>query len=419
MSYPEFIGVFTAFFVAFYKYYYTLVNEKSSKNELIVKLNKYRYLEFYQQRLKRTLLNLDSSLGELSWSTKFITDNIMFHYGLSIIYVFFIYYFLWIMRGIEVFSTVNLVDPNSSVQSRSLTFLGLSLVFFLIHYLEKKKKDPDIIDLYQKIFSLVGGMIGIGLVVIMKGNEEVAGFLIALVLIMMLAVSYAYQKTFLKRIISIGSFGFMSIISFLILGSIEYFNGKSFFNEITISIYLFLIILPMINSQFDFVSLSISRYFSKKIANDNSVLLIFIHLLLDIFFAVMLLLILVNFLYNAIEYINRFVDINKSISIKDIFLNTMQNPFSLDNIWITAMLLTTLLPTLIHFLLAIITFILYTSKVSSWYVSQIEDIKENREDLKMKLTVLLALPSTVISLILSYVCLYLPYSHLIKWIGSI
>jgi len=417
MSYPEFIGVFAAFFVGFYKYYYTLVNEKSSKSELIQKLNKYRYLEFYQQRLKKTLLNLDNSLGELSWSTKFITDNIMFHYGLSIIYIFFIYYILWLTRGVEVFSSLNLLESNASIQFRVLTFLGLVSVFFAVYYLEKKRKEPNTFDLYKKMFSLTGIMSGIGLVIIVKEHQEVAGLIIALVLIMILTTSYVYQKTFIKRITSIGIFGFISIISFLILGSFEYFNTKSFLNEITISIYFFLIILPMINSQFDFISLSISRYFSKKIANDNSVLLILIHLLIDMFFAVILLLILVNFLYNAIEHINGYLDINTSIPVKDIFINAMQNPFSLDNIWVTGMLVTTLFPTLVHFLLAIITFILYVSKVSSWYIFQIEEIKGNREDQKMRLTVFLSLPSTVVSLILSYVCLYLPYKYFIERIG--
>jgi len=419
MSYPEFIGVFAAFFVGFYKYYYTLLNKEISKGELVEKLNKYRYLEFYQQWLKKSLLNLDRTLGEFSWSIKFITDNITFHYGLSIIYVFFIYYLLWLISGIEVFSTINIFESNTSIQYRILILLVLVLIFFVIYYLEKNKKELTTLDLYKRIFSLVGSMVGIGLVVIIKGEDiSGIGIIIALALLLILATSIIHQKNLKKGIINIGIFGSASIISFFILGVFEYFNTKTFFNEITISIYIFLIILPLINALFDFVSLSISRYFSKKIANDNSVLLIFMHLLIDMFFAVILLLILVNFLYNAIELINGFLDINVAIPAKDIFLNTMENPFSLDNIWVTAMLVTTLFPTLVHFLLVIITFILYVSKVSSWYVFKIKDIKESREDKRMKLTVFLALPSTVLSLILSYVCLYLPYIYFIKWIGT-
>lgn len=419
MNYPEFIAVFIAFFVGFYKYYYALVNGELSKNELIETLHKYRYLEFYKQRLKKALLNLDSSLGKPSWSIKFIKNNIIFHYGLSIIYVFSIYYFLWIFKGTEAFSTINLLESELSIRSRIFICLGFLLILFGIYYLEKKKEKLTSLELHKRIFSLVGAMVGVGIISIIKGVHISAGFLIALALILIATTSFVHQKTITLRITSIGIFGFGSIISFVILGIFDYFYAKSFFGEMTISIYLFLIILPMINAQFDFVSLSISRYFSNKIANDNSILLILIHLLLDIVFAVILLLILVNFLYHAIEYINGFIDLKKSIPIKNILFNTMQNPFSLDNIWVTSMLFSTLLPTLIHFLLAVVTFLLYASKISSWYIVKIKNMKENREDSKIKLAGLLALPSTMISLILSYICLYLPYNYLIKWIGSI
>jgi len=417
MSYPEFIGVFAAFFVGFYKYYYTLLNEKSSKNELIQKLNKYRYLEFYQQWLKKTLLNLDNSLGEFSWSPRFITKNILFHHGLSIMYVFFIYYFVWLISGVEVFSTINILESNTNILSRILMFLGFVFMIFVIYFLEKKMKQPATHELYKRILSLVGGTIGIGAIVIIKGEHVSAGHIIILPLILILTTSFVHQNTFTKMITNVGVFGSLSIISFIILGVFGYFNTKIFFNEFSISIYIFLFILPIINSQFDFVSLSISRYFSKKIANDNSVLSILVHLLIDMFFAVILLLILVNFLYYAIEYINGFLDIDVVIPVQDIFTDAMQNPFSLDNIWVTAMLVTTLFPTLVHFLLVIITFVLYVSKVPSWYIFQIEEIKGNREDQKMRLTVFLSLPSTVVSLILSYLFLYLPYTYFIKWIG--
>jgi len=113
---------------------------------------------------------------------------------------------------------------------------------------------------------------------------------------------------------------------------------------------LFIIILPLTNSILDYISLKISLYMAREILVDKSIIKVFLHLLADLMVAIILLLGLALFLYFSIELFNDYS--TENIPIKEMLNSAYHDPFSLKNGWITFMLLSTLVPTFVHLVIA-------------------------------------------------------------------
>ena len=216
---------------------------------------------------------------------------------------------------------------------------------------------------------------------------------------------------------SLGTFGLFNLISFSILGVYYYFREDTFINAITVSIYIFLLMLPMLNGILDFISFSVSRYLSKKIATDKSIFLIILHLFLDLILAVVFFMFLLNLIYSAIDGLNTFGNVNIQVPTKEVFTSVLHDPFAIDNLWFTSMFITTLIPTVAHFIFAVIALILYFTKLVSWYSVQIKQISDGTESMRIKLAALLALPTTIILLFFGYLVLYLPFLKFTTWIS--
>ena len=71
------------------------------------------------------------------------------------------------------------------------------------------------------------------------------------------------------------------------------------------------------------------------------------------------------------------------------------------------MLLSTLIPTLLHLLLALVSLLLYVTKTSAWYATLIEKSAE-RTSYRMKIATFMALPTAVIAMLLYYGVIYFP-----------
>jgi cellulose synthase/poly-beta-1,6-N-acetylglucosamine synthase-like glycosyltransferase len=92
--------------------------------------------------------------------------------------------------------------------------------------------------------------------------------------------------------------------------------------------------------------------------------------------------------------------------------STLKNPFSLENAWITFMLLSTLIPTLLHLLLGLISILLYITRTTDWFIGVIEESQE-AENKRIKASAFLALPLTILSFVLFYLLIYVPISWFI------
>jgi len=90
---------------------------------------------------------------------------------------------------------------------------------------------------------------------------------------------------------------------------------------------------------------------AEQIIEDNSILTVLLHLLADVIIAIIFLLGLALFLYFSVEILNTFT--GETINMKEMLVATYHDPFSLKNGWITFMLLSTLVPTMVHLVLAL------------------------------------------------------------------
>lgn len=132
--------------------------------------------------------------------------------------------------------------------------------------------------------------------------------------------------------------------------------------------FLFLVILlPFINGFMDFVSLGISRILSKKIYEDikhGTYKAIILHLAIDLVAAVLLLVFLVFTVCFGTQLFNIFVakEPELFIDLSVLIKSAKQSPFGPDGLWITLMLLSTLVPTFAHFVIAFAgTFTVFTT----------------------------------------------------------
>jgi len=142
---------------------------------------------------------------------------------------------------------------------------------------------------------------------------------------------------------------FLMLLLIIILLSLLYLFGY----QGTIIAFIFLIILPFINTFFDYISVYFSRLFAKKIYETDSSIKIFVDIIFDLLIALMLLYGLAwSFLY-ILDFVNMYLIKNQELMIPlEVYKNSLvNNPFSQDVLWITLMFLSTLIPTFLHFCL--------------------------------------------------------------------
>ncbi len=264
------------------------------------------------------------------------------------------------------------------------TIIFLIILFLLRSNIEVGRFTFLIIFLPVIIFSLsivleivgIGIGIGIGIGVIVGGGLGGlgglvigAGFVIGGTLILAATAGIGIREggALIVSVIGIGigviGFGLWSEIFELITlnngnVAIRFSNdsladlfGVLILNYAIVSFLLFLLILPMMNGMLDYISWAISRFLGEQILRHQSFSRIVMHVLLDMVVAILLLLVLTFLLTFGLEVINRFVlePLQIPIDISGMMEQTMQSPLGQDGLWISFMLFSTLIPTMLHF----------------------------------------------------------------------
>ena len=136
------------------------------------------------------------------------------------------------------------------------------------------------------------------------------------------------------------------------------------FEADNISITIFLILLPLLNGLLDFTSWGISRSLGKRLTNNRDSYHALGLAFIDLICAVALLAGLVFILSLSIEALNKMA-LNKVgdevFSLSDQIQLVKEEPFG-GGLWITVMLLSTLIPTFLHFCIASMSFVLVKTK---------------------------------------------------------
>jgi len=350
-SFSDFLNNFVTYFIPistmFFAWFYAVLKEPDTKAEYISKLKKFHFLPFYRYWLKNILDKIDNYLGKPKFSKKFITLNIIFHFSLSVLYIVFIFILLWFIDGKNEIGSI-VIFPDKYNFFKSLNNFNFTYFIFFTSILVMIESiiKPKLIGVFTRILVIV-------------------------------------------------------VFFILFIGIVSYLTKSNFFVKDNIALFLFFIIFPFLNAILDFLSLTISRYFSRKIANGESLFLILFHLLLDLVLAIVFFVGLAYILYYGVELFNILVDKKLQIPIGKMLVDAIKEPFALKNAWITFMLFSTLIPTLLHILLALVSFLLQITNLSPFYAKLIEE-SELRETKKIKATLFMTVPTSMIFISMLY-----------------
>jgi len=129
LSFVDFIVILGAIFGIFYKLTSAILKESKTRSNLVQKLHSYDAVPFYRDRLTSILDKLDFTLSKPKFTLNFIIKNILFHYGLSILYIFIVFLTIWLWGGSHTIGAIEILPQLSSVSERLYFLLKLT-----IHY---------------------------------------------------------------------------------------------------------------------------------------------------------------------------------------------------------------------------------------------------------------------------------------------
>ena len=269
------------------------INSYASDLEKKVKPDTY----FYKEYLHSTLDFVEKHLGKLKLFSYKTWEK---HVTYSLIYSVFFFYLIWLFGGSGTIGTLNLF-PNEN-----RLIVSLFLIF-------------EIITLYFTFYK----------------TEQVINFLSRYV-----PLFSQLSNTWKEILVVVG-------VGVVVVGGVVV-------NPTTILYLLFFLILPFINSIFDYLSMYFSRFFAYKILDTHKKWKVFLDVILDTLIAIALLIALATTLFYVLEYTNGLLaDEKLKIPIEFYKTELLTNPFSKDVLWITLMFASTLIPTLAHLLMGL------------------------------------------------------------------
>jgi len=296
------------------------INSYASDLEKKVKPDTY----FYKEYLHSTLDFVEKHLGKLKLFSYKTWEK---HVTYSLIYSVFFFYLIWLFGGSRTIGTLNFF-PNENRLIVSLFLIFEIITLYFTFY--KTEQVINFLSRYVPLFSQLSNtwkeilVVGVGVVVVVGVVVGVVGVVVG------------------------GGVG----------------GGGVVVNPTTILYLLFFLILPFINSIFDYLSMYFSRFFAYKILDTHKKWKVFLDVILDTLIAIALLIALATTLFYVLEYTNGFIDDEKlKIPIEFYKTELLTNPFSKDVLWITLMFASTLIPTLAHLLMGLYSLIaLYVVK---------------------------------------------------------
>ncbi len=148
---------------------------------------------------------------------------------------------------------------------------------------------------------------------------------------------------------------------------------------------ILILIVPLLNGFMDYISLGFSRLLACKILDEKRFYFIVCYLIIDVAVAIFLLLGFVFTLSFFIEFVNVFPFPASNLISWTRFVDLVKNtPFSADGIWVTMMILSTLVPTFCHFVIAFLGFftVYFMPKVfRNWMVEILNETSRRKHSI--------------------------------------
>jgi hypothetical protein len=356
------IGLMGSLFSIYFALYY---NTKTNLKQSLYRKNKISVLEAhtFEEKYKTNLRNLIAWIDNI-YNNSTLIQNYSRHVTIALLYSFMVFLLFWVLGAKGEIGTILILGETST--SNKLQTLAFFIIYILAIYLLYNKL-TNLIEFIMKelpahlqqnnilkMFITLLVVIVVEVIIIVEGLEVVRVGIVGLgggkvvgVGVVVLSTLFLIPSIFLIKKTGLG----LNLIIFglMFLGYIPINNSTD--QEFIYVLILFLILLPLTNSLLDYISLKISKYMAKQIIEDNSILTILLHILADLIIAILLLLNLALFLHFSVMGLNMFID--NPIPMREMLLSTWDDPFSIKNGWITFMLLSTLVPTVVHLVLAL------------------------------------------------------------------
>ena len=423
------IGILLAFITFKYSDHKTTLQDKKSRVKAIRNLKSPSFNRIYKNTLRKGLAILAVSLGKRRGIT---TEGIAFLYILSYTYTIAFFCISWVISGNGKIGGMSILPDIDEKIYRLFIGLALIVATYLFYLFFK-----EIIGINQKISNTIHRHInkritkidiGIALrfiAILMVGNltfnyieiyhEEYKNLFVVFIFASMLtpvpiifisgSLSIAYwltnsisivapvfvlgmfwgmfkintSNTKLPNIIKKYPIHFVTIIP-LVVSIKTFFRSEEYMKSFEPTVLLFMFLLPASNLILDYVSWEASRRIGYKILKSRSIVTLTSYLILDVVLAMLLLISLVILLTVFIELFNYATVLKGGIpylNLQNIIETSIKDPLSSSNIWITLMLFTTLIPTLINGTMLIVGYV--TRAVPSNFRLYVIDKLENYE----------------------------------------
>ena len=326
-----------------------LTNETSiSSYKEEIKSSLHHKPSLYKNSLKKVLNQIDSIFGNLELvSYKALDKHILF----SILYTFLFFYIVWLFGGDGKIGELQLIQSENRLVVTLYLFFVITTFYFSFKYLD------TIIDfIINKIPFIDDNSLSA------EGEGGVVG-LVGLGLVGAVGLGLGLELRFVLVVVVGGVVvGGVGVVGGVIVGVGVGVVVSNSLNADGILLLLFFLILPFINAIFDYLSMYLSRYFAQNILKTNNKWKVFADLILDLVFGIILAFGLAYILFYTIDYANTSIINDKMLHIpiehyKELFLTG--DVFNRDILWITMMFASTLIPTFMHFILALYSFVLF------------------------------------------------------------
>jgi hypothetical protein len=316
----------------------------------------------YKTLLHNVLNRLSNLLGELKI---FSLQGFDKHLNYSVIYSLFFFYLIWLFGGSGIIGTHELLPNNTRITITLFLLFVIVCVYPIAKYEQEiilflRKKIPTLSHISNAWIETLFWAIAIGLIVVVGIGIGIGGVVRGVAIGLIVVVGRGG--------------GLLGVIGLVII-------GVGSINSGIISYLLFFLFLPFINAIFDYISMYFSRFFAQQILKTNSKLKIFVDALLDLIIAIILLYLLAETLYFVLNLANVYLikDETMFIPIDPYKEQILLNPFHQDILWITFMLISTLIPTILHMFLATYALLAYfvTKPHLHELVTKLNDLKPN------------------------------------------
>jgi len=414
MSFSEILTIIGVIFSCALAWTIWFMSKKKSRTDYAAKLKtEHPYPEFqelYKKYLSSALDWLDERIGEsLTWKA------FSFHVGMALIYAIGLFAVSWAMGGsgsigeLEVFSNhIPVWQRLGLLALLGVSFLGVFKHQAVDHFIEAAltKKLPEkyarwayrsFIAILMIVFAVWQGAYSVfllSLVALYSPTAAVVGafaftvagkfavsvtFAIAFVLIAAVVGAFAFTSIFTFAVSVVGAGAFTAASTTLVSVEKKILRRFNFYSFSLIFLFLlgihfefsflepnrdlvtnlfFLVFLPYLNGVLDFISFWISRSLGRKILAAKHGWEAIQQISWDALAAFLLLSALVFGITFSVALFNLWIARQPElmVNLQELMQHAKEAPFGANGLWLTVMVFSTLLPTFLHLVMALIAF---------------------------------------------------------------